>query len=624
MDETRQFLQSLFASKTDESQVLIWQHPQKISRWFRDLEQAAKFAEEHASSDLYVGVGLSPEDYGPNRRCAADNVCGLPALWIDFDVAGPAHQKTNLPATAEDALSILPPELPPSLVVHSGHGLHAWWIFREIELIEDDDDRTRAKEVIKRWERYIRARAQGRGWTIDATHDLARILRIPGTTNNKITSHPVKAHIYAQNEIRYNLSDFEEHLSDLPLLDANPIKVSREIAAPDVQPGRLIISATRSLDPHKLRLFLRDVLFYQTWHHQRIGFTDASQSSYDLAIGNMLFEAGCTDQEIVDGLIQNRRDSGVQSKLRLDYYGRTLRAIHSKRRSPGAESTPASVPVAPALPASEQIRQGDIGAVVETPASAAPPPTAPPAPPVDAAIQPAAPPPEDETPAQAAMRKAGLCEALSHTLGLTVNGQPNITRIVKVDGEKPTWRIELKDGRIIPFTSHPQLREYGRFAGQVFTAINKEMDKVFKPAEWKAVVQCITQAMHVVKPGEENTATGKCRAMLEWYLLEIGLRASAAEAFVDAKDAFGPFVDEGRIAIHQMALQSWVSKTRDIKMEPSEMAASLSAIGATAREFKVGPLRQSRWILPEKYKPENFRMAEQRGRLGVAEEDIVP
>ncbi len=38
--------------------------------------------------------------------------------------------------------------LPPSIIVASGHGLHAYWLLHEPWLFENDDDRHRAASVL--------------------------------------------------------------------------------------------------------------------------------------------------------------------------------------------------------------------------------------------------------------------------------------------------------------------------------------------------------------------------------------------------------------------------------------------------------------------------------------------
>jgi putative DNA primase/helicase len=129
--QARAFLKELFDSKPEELYVLIWTLHDKASRWFRSLNEAFKYVEVVAGRDLYVGVGLSPADYGPTRRCVSNEVAGIVGLWADLDLRSDAHPKATLPGSVEQAMSILPPEFSPSIVVLTGNGIHIWWLFKE-------------------------------------------------------------------------------------------------------------------------------------------------------------------------------------------------------------------------------------------------------------------------------------------------------------------------------------------------------------------------------------------------------------------------------------------------------------------------------------------------------------
>src|SRR4051794_37908513 len=129
--EVTLFLEALFAGKPDDLHLLLWTLPEKQSNWFQDIESAIQFAQSMRQRDLYVGVGLSGQDYGPSRRCPSNEVAGIVGLWADLDLKSDAHPKAVLPATIEDALKILPERFPPTFVVRTGNGLHAWWLFRE-------------------------------------------------------------------------------------------------------------------------------------------------------------------------------------------------------------------------------------------------------------------------------------------------------------------------------------------------------------------------------------------------------------------------------------------------------------------------------------------------------------
>jgi hypothetical protein len=82
----------------------------KESLWFstEELEQMSRTAARHAlESDVYFGVGLQKSAGAPSERGIADRVSGIPGLWFDFDIKGPAHAEKELPETPEAALSVL-------------------------------------------------------------------------------------------------------------------------------------------------------------------------------------------------------------------------------------------------------------------------------------------------------------------------------------------------------------------------------------------------------------------------------------------------------------------------------------------------------------------------------------
>lgn len=175
-----------------------------------ELEMAAltiaRLARRH---DVYAGIGLQgvvPE--GKARGCAS-GVVALPGLWLDLDLRTPYRDRGDLPATVEEAtdfLDALP--LRPTGVVHSGGGLYPWWCFRELWIFESGGRRREAARVSRGWQRYVLDMARDRhGWKLDATPDLARILRVPGTLNRK-GSRPALVRILRGGGPRYIPEDF--------------------------------------------------------------------------------------------------------------------------------------------------------------------------------------------------------------------------------------------------------------------------------------------------------------------------------------------------------------------------------------------------------------------------------
>ena len=137
----------------------------------------------------------------------------VPGLWFDLDLAYGAHAASSLPATDAEALDFLQAlPAPPSIIVHSGGGLHAHWLFREPYTITTEAERDAIAGLSQQFHYTLREAGKHHGWTLDALGDLARVLRPPGSVNHK---YPKLVEVLHESGARYNLNDFD-WLLDLP------------------------------------------------------------------------------------------------------------------------------------------------------------------------------------------------------------------------------------------------------------------------------------------------------------------------------------------------------------------------------------------------------------------------
>jgi len=238
----------------------------------------------------------------------------IPGLFDDVDVAKRGAKKPYFPSRAAALSFLLSLVFVPSLLVWTGGGYHAWWLFRELWWFVDPADRAAGASLLKRWQRYLQQRAKALGVVLDSTFDLARLLRPVGTINRK---HGTLVVIERATGRRYNPGDFEDLLVGI---------------APDAVDAESIVSSGLRLDP-KARppesqfslLYALHPRFAQSWDRERPDLVDQSASAYDLSLANVAVRDGWSDQHIVDLLIASRRRHGDDLKLRVDYYVRTLR-----------------------------------------------------------------------------------------------------------------------------------------------------------------------------------------------------------------------------------------------------------------------------------------------------------
>ena len=153
-----------------------------------------------------------------NQRGGTDDVIAIPGFWLDVDFVHAVHAKAaHLPPDLEAAMGLIREfPLAPSLIIHSGHGIQVYWLFKELWTFDSPEERERAQAMLNCFKATFVALAAAHKWKIDATADLARVLRVPGTMNRKESGHVLPVLVIEEDsERRYDPSDFEPHLVDV-------------------------------------------------------------------------------------------------------------------------------------------------------------------------------------------------------------------------------------------------------------------------------------------------------------------------------------------------------------------------------------------------------------------------
>jgi hypothetical protein len=209
------------AAPGDAFHVMSWRsHPDAPlkNQWVRCAD-ATNLIDHIVQStpelEIWLGVGLRHPGCTPasDRRGKNEDIYAIPGLWIDLDHSGGVHVAQHLP-TPQELLAFIH-ELPFtfSLLIDTGGGYHGYCLFKEMWLLATPAERHVAALLLRCFQRTIQTRAAERGWKVDCTADLARILRPAGTYNHK--TKPCKpATILQEDAIRYNPSD----IADAPWL----------------------------------------------------------------------------------------------------------------------------------------------------------------------------------------------------------------------------------------------------------------------------------------------------------------------------------------------------------------------------------------------------------------------
>lgn len=324
--DTETFFEELFGTAPEDHYAALWCLPDRISHYVALTDGTAPLAERAAElaaagKDVYVQMCTTLTPGPPDRRISADQAAGMVGLWADLDHGKAATNGKHYPPTQAAALRLIDRmQTDATLVVNSGHGLHAYWLFQEFYVFDDEDDRARMADLSQHWARTLECKAaqvmhsDGVGYSVDSVYDLARVLRVPGTLNHKDPDDVVQVSLLPERGHKYQ----PDHLQELTISEKDLAAAGIYIKTSETDPSQnLKVVVDRHVDVTVLleALCAEDPQFRKTWEHRRTDLGDESTSGYDYAIINAGIKADLDDQKIVDLVVAHRVKYGSFDKL---------------------------------------------------------------------------------------------------------------------------------------------------------------------------------------------------------------------------------------------------------------------------------------------------------------------
>jgi len=183
---------------------------------YQDRQLAAEYmAQQTGKVTVWAAFALHDEVAyrGKTRRNLTAQV--VPGVCLDIDLASGVHAAAHLPQTIEEALSLVASSgVPkPTMVVHSGGGLYAYWLFDTPFVIADDVSRERIGQFLHSWYAKVKVAFEEAGYTLDKVTDLAHPFRVPGCLNLKTNPpKPVTRLDDLGSSERWSLEQLEQFL----------------------------------------------------------------------------------------------------------------------------------------------------------------------------------------------------------------------------------------------------------------------------------------------------------------------------------------------------------------------------------------------------------------------------
>ena len=558
----QQFLELLYPEVEADDYLLLWEPKAKKSIWLKP-DQFATIDQiiQQIPNDLYFGVGLRPDPAGfgdtakgvQYKRGGANDITTIPGFFADIDVANEtAHGKTNLPPTELKALSLATNiGLKPSLVVYSGYGLHVYWLFKEPWRFDTPAERDHARDLNHKLQCAIRRKAEQYKWTIDATFNLDRILRLPGTLNCKNGQPREVTAKGPKDPPRYNPQDFEELLID--------IEVDQPKASCTTDFGKeatgLYLDRNAEVPSEKFanlwQMHAPD--FERTWNKDRDQEfknrhpNDDSPSAYDFALAIMAVQGGWSNEEIFSLIIAFRRKHNFKSGLKLDNKQYYLRTVKNARERVEKEMAERDLDEARTLAA--------MG---------------------------------DETPESVEQMKRGLSQKFWGARPL---------QFIKYEGDQPTYRLITDKGSVM--LTSTELLDSNKFRRAFYDQTTLLIPR-YKAEKWDPIVRDLTQSLmetqYVSEDAEIETRVPK------WIKEYLDIK-KFDENVDEAVAIKAPFIKDEHCFFFFDAFYRWCQTNKGYRSSQTKLQTELKVVGVTTKKINcyVDGKRTTRtcWRLPE-------------------------
>lgn len=552
MPQTRRFLEHLYPNNLPAgSHLLVWTIPNKTSYWFTDIDDVEDSIDLMGNQNIYIGCGLSPENYGASKRATAAQVSGIPGFWADIDYGESGHKGKTYPPDQGTALRILDElAVRPTLVIHSGNGLQAWWLWDKPWIFTDKADHDRAAAASKEWGAILNEAAGD--YSVDSVSDLSRVLRLPGTNNVKDPANPKPVEILIEDGPRWaNSREFIER-AGVTLTTAKPkpgkrsSKKTKLTGIPAGDPPAAKMTILWSIDEKARDAWLGEPA---TW------LKDQSDSSRDLSVATRAAMAGWTDEEIGQLIRAGRevRKSDLKHPL---YYELTIaKAIENSQRP-------------------THIRQADEDLGID---------------------------PDSATP-------ESRLEKISEMLGIS----PPITKITKTDSDPVIYRIYWL-GRKMEIGDGSGILDQTKFRKTMYDIAGVVVTRRKAP-EWDKIAQMFANCVTILQVGKEGEVTSQVEAYLEEYFetftedLAKDWQTKAQERAPFIREVDG----EDRLYFSTAGAQglaTWVWANYNIRPNPTKLIGILSELGWKPSKHTIrngdDVFRRSVWYKTINVTPEN-------------------
>ncbi|MFC1513447.1 phage/plasmid primase, P4 family [candidate division KSB1 bacterium] len=166
------------------------------------VETAVDEAYDLCKQGISTYFGVNPRrDKGGKKS----NIQFVSSFHADIDYGSEGHGKKMNHESYDEAIATIKGfHLTPTYIIHSGNGFHCYWVLENPVSVEDV-----GVNILENINKSLLAELKGDM----GTHDISRVLRVPGTVNFKDPKNPKETRIIEYNDVKYSLRAFSNYMN---------------------------------------------------------------------------------------------------------------------------------------------------------------------------------------------------------------------------------------------------------------------------------------------------------------------------------------------------------------------------------------------------------------------------
>ncbi len=187
--------EQIFNRVPPKSGFQLWVPITQRAIWVESVEDAQDYLQSYSDEELLVSLATWPHEDSVevyDSKLAAEEIASIPGFAVRFAKRTPDRERYIKPDW-DDAINLVADLNDPTMLVNTGDGLEAVWLFDKPLKLRSADQSADMVKAYRSFANQMKVAARIHGWEVQNIDDVPFWLHLPDTMNHDVSpAEPVK------------------------------------------------------------------------------------------------------------------------------------------------------------------------------------------------------------------------------------------------------------------------------------------------------------------------------------------------------------------------------------------------------------------------------------------------